>query len=286
MVFTELLSSVYRTLVPLFPPGLITCIAAAFVADGKYLSAYRHEFIGTLLMIGLTFSPGKWIGQDSRAVNWVAHAIGVIAADRIGDGPHVNPAVTVSMWALGKCDYTEGFVRVMGAMAGGLVSFPLFKMFTDQFGLEPLGGPEFDSKDDEEGIVAGFSEFCAMVLLMILIYTVNWELNFGKYHYWIKQTLTAVGIRYLIETFPTAGPAMNPMLGTVWYIFANGDYPHHPGHYFTYWVAPCAGAIVASCLYVVYAGGTVFGKSLPIGPIKEEEVKPKAKAAPESKKKK
>ena len=52
-----------------------------------------------------------------------------------------------------------------------------------------------------------------MVLLMILIYTLNWELNFGKYHYWIKQTLTAIGIRYLIETFPTAGPAINPMLG-------------------------------------------------------------------------
>ena len=64
-----------------------------------------------------------------------------------------------------------------------------------------------------QGIAAGFSEFVAMVLLMILIYTVNWELNFGKYHYWIKQTLTAIGIRYLIETFPTAGPAINPMLG-------------------------------------------------------------------------
>ena len=52
-----------------------------------------------------------------------------------------------------------------------------------------------------------------MVLLMILIYVVNWELNFGKFHYWIKQTLTAVGIRYLIETFPLAGPAINVQHG-------------------------------------------------------------------------
>lgn len=94
MVLLSLLSSIYQQVAPLVPPGLATCLASAFVADGKYLPAFRGEFIGTLLMIGLTFSPGKWIGQDSLAVAWVAHACGVIAADKIGGGQHVNPAVT------------------------------------------------------------------------------------------------------------------------------------------------------------------------------------------------
>ena len=283
MVLLSVLSGVYQYLAPLVPPGLACCLASAFINDGKYLPAFRHEFVGTLLMVGFTFSPGKWGGQDSLAVAWICHALGVIAADKIGGGPHVNPSVTVSMFALGKCSYTEGFVRIMGAMGGGLVAFPVFKIFTDATGLTPLGGPEFDETDDEEGIAAGFSEFLAMILLMFLIYTVNWELNFGKYHYWIKQTLTAIGVRYLIETFPTAGPAINPMLGTTWYIFAYGGFPDHLGHYFTYWVSSMLGAIVASVLYVIYAGGTVFGKTLPIGPIKGE----KAEApATESKKKK
>lgn len=264
------------------PPGLATCLAGAFVEDSKYVSTWRAEFIGTLLMIGLTFSPGKWIGQDSLAVAWIAHACGVVAADKIGGGQHVNPAVTVSMFALGKCSYTEAFVRIMGSMAGGLVAFPLFKVVADQFGLTPLGGPEFNPENDEDAIAAGFSEFVAMILLMFLIYIVNWELNFGKYHYWIKQTLTAIGIRYIIETFPTAGPAINPMLGTTWHIFAYGGFPEHGGHFFTYWVATISGAIVASYLYAVYAGGTVFGKALPIGPVKGQA---KA-AATDSKKKK
>ena len=82
-------------------------------------------------MIGLTFSPGKWIGADSLAVAWAAHAAGVVAADKLGGGQHVNPAVTVSMFALGKCTYTEAFVRIMGAMAGGLVAFPLFKVVAE-----------------------------------------------------------------------------------------------------------------------------------------------------------
>lgn len=270
MVFTSLLSKLTQSISPYFPPGLATCLASAFVADGKYSLDFLHEFIGTLLMVGLTFSPGKWIGADSLAIAWTAHAVGVVAADRIGGGPHVNPAVSVSMWALGKCDYTEAYVRITGAMAGGLVAFPLFSMFTDYSGWTPLGGPEFDASGDEEGIASGFAEFAAMVLLCLTIYAVNWEINFGKFHYWIKQTITAVVVRYLIETFPKAGPAINPMLGTTWYIFKTGSYPDQLGHYFTYWVASTAGAVFASFLYVVYAGGTLFGMKLPIGPVKED----------------
>lgn len=209
-----ILSAIYQKIAPLFPPGLATALAAAYIGDGKFFKAWRHEFIGTLLMIGLTFTPGKWIGQDSIAIAWTAHACGVIAADKIGGGPHVNPAVTCSMYALGKCSYTEAFVRIMGAMGGGLVAFPLYKMVADNFNLTPLGGPEFDPTNDSEGIHAAFSEAVAVVLLMMLIYTVNWELNFGKHHYWIKQTLTALGIRYIIQTFPLAGPSINPMLAT------------------------------------------------------------------------
>mmetsp|Transcript_13194 Transcript_13194/g.28543 ORF Transcript_13194/g.28543 Transcript_13194/m.28543 type:complete len:286 (-) Transcript_13194:214-1071(-) len=285
MVFTSLLSALYQRLSPLFPPGLATCLASAYVENGAHLSSFRHEFVGTLLMIGLTFSPGKWIGADSWQLAWAAHAAGVVASDRIAGGPHVNPAVSVSMWALGKCSYTEAYVRTAGAMAGGLVAFPLFRAFADNSGWNPLGGPEFDPEGDEEGVASGWSEFAAMVVLLIVIYAVNWELDFGTYHYWIKQTITAVVIRYLIETFPKAGPAINPMLGTTWYIFKNGGYPIETGHYFTYWVASCAGAVFASFLYVVYAGGTLFGLKIPIGPIKEE-AKEAPKKEKESKKKK
>ena len=107
------------------------------------------------------------------------------------------------------------------------------------------------------------------MLLCFVIYIVNWELNFGKHHYWIKQTLTAIGIRFLIVAFPTSGPAMNPMLGTTWAVFASGGvYPQDVRHYFVYWIASMLGAVVASFLYAIYDGCTFFGKTLPFGPIK------------------
>lgn len=101
----------------------------------------------------------------------------------------------------------------------------------------------------------------------------NWEFEFGKYHYWIKQFLTAVAIRVLIEVFPTAGPAMNPMLGTCWDAFGVGHNFEFPGdneHYFVYWVAPCVSAVLASVTYAIYNGDKVFGAKMPIGPLKKK----------------
>merc|ERR1719203_2524954 len=49
-------------------------------------------------MIFLTFSPGKWIGVDSVPLAWASHAAGVVMADYIAGGPHVNPAVSVAMF--------------------------------------------------------------------------------------------------------------------------------------------------------------------------------------------
>jgi len=213
---------------------------------------------------------------------WAAHALGVIAADKIGGGPQVNPAVSTSMYALGKVGYTEYFVRVAGQMAGGLVAFPLFLVFSNKLSLNALGGPAFSgttasaASDD-----AMYAEFTSTFLLCIAIYALNWEINFGKMHYWIKQLLTAVVIRVLIQAFPQAGPAMNPMLATTWATF-DGDEPNPPVdsiHYLIYWVAPCAAAILASAVYVIYAGGTLFNKTLPIGPLKSTKGKGKKKKA-------
>lgn len=89
----------------------------------------------------------------------------------LGGGQHVNPAVTVSMWALDKCSYTEGFVRIAGQMGGGLVAFPLFHFISEQINLTPFGGPEFS---DENQVDAFVSEFVSSFLLMWVIYIVSW----------------------------------------------------------------------------------------------------------------
>jgi len=88
--------------------------------------------------------------------------------------------------------------------------------------------------------------------------------------------MTAVAIRALIEFFPTAGPAMNPMLATCWAVFGVGgkfEFPEENEHYFVYWLAPFAGAILASITYGFYSGDEVFGIRFPVGPMKGTKAK-------------
>jgi glycerol uptake facilitator-like aquaporin len=256
------------------PPGLFIVLALAWIEGGKYFPAFRHELIGSMLMIGFTFSAGKWVGESDFRVAWACHSLGVVLADKIGGGPNVNPAMTVTMWCLGKLSYTEGIVRIAGQMAGGLVAFPLFHALSEALELTPFGGPEFNSSADEFGVAeAALSEFFATICLCFAIYFLNFEFNFGSHHYIIKQTLTAVSIRALIEIFPTAGPAMNPMLATAWAAFGVGDkfdYPDNFEHYFVYWVSPFAASVIAAFLYTIYAGGKFLGVKLPVGPIKPQ----------------
>jgi len=277
------LSTFLQDVASYIPPGLIPASAAAFLEGGKYIGPFRQEFVGTLVMIVLTFSAGKWIGQNDKMVAWSSHFVGVIAADFVTGGPHVNPAVTTSMFALGKVNYSEAFVRIAAQLAGGLVAFPLFHAVSEAMKWEPFGGPEFKMAAGAEHATEPFlSEFVSTLLLCFVIYILNWELNFGSFHYIIKQSLTAIAIRGLIEAFPTAGPAMNPMLATTWNVFGVGksyEFPSDFHHYFVYWIAPCMAAILASIVWVVYAGGTIFGVTLPIGPIK----KPAAAAAKKDK---
>lgn len=269
-------ASFWTDIMEFLPPGLIIIVAFAFIENGKYLTAFRNELIGTLLMVGFTFSAGKWVGSGDIKIAWAAHAVGVILADKLGGGPHVNPAMTTTMWSLGKCGYTEGLVRVAGQMGGGLVAFPLFHAVSNYLDLTPFGGPEFNMDSDEFGTAeAAMSEFCATVCLCFAIYFLNWEFHFGAHHYIIKQFLTAVAIRVLIEVFPTAGPAMNPMLATAWAAFGVGstfDFPDDFAHYFVYWIAPCAAALLSGFLYAIYAGEKFMGYKLPIGPIKPQPV--------------
>ena len=150
LLVVEEFGAFLKDLISYIPPGLGLALPVAFIEGGRYLQSFRAEFIGTLLMIGCTFSAGKWIGKDNRDVAWLSHYLGVITSDYVGGGPHVNPAVTMSMFTLGKVTYTEGFVKIAGQISGGLIAFPLYHAISNALELTPFGGPEFnmDSKTE------------------------------------------------------------------------------------------------------------------------------------------
>ena len=92
-----------------------------------YAKAFKSEFLGTIVMIGLTFTPGKYVGEGSILAEWTFHFLGVIVADRSCGGPHVNPAVTAAMLSLGKVGLDEALVNVAAQLTGGYFAFHLFR---------------------------------------------------------------------------------------------------------------------------------------------------------------
>ena len=80
-----------------------------------------------------------------------------LLADFLGGGPHVNPAVTVSMFTLGKCTYTDAFVRISAQLGGGLVAFPIFHAVANAMEWEPFGGPEFNMDKDDYATAVSLS---------------------------------------------------------------------------------------------------------------------------------
>lgn len=84
--------------VDFIPPFFLPIMATAFICDRQYFKCFAQELIGSIIMICFTFSAGKWIGSESLRVAWTSHFFGVIAADFVGNGPMVNPAMSVAFW--------------------------------------------------------------------------------------------------------------------------------------------------------------------------------------------
>lgn len=240
---------------------------------------YRHEFLSTSLMIFLTFSPGKWSPSDYTQIGW--HVVGVVLSDWISGGAQVNPMVTVVMYCLRKETFENVLIKITAQLSSGYFTFLLSAHTSDYFNLTRFGGPEIPEEKNPLGLNKErvyedcfWDEFGSGMLLLFAIFILNWELKFApptykiphlppfftlaNPNYFIKQTLTAVTIRVLIISFPSAGPSINPMLGTTYYLFKNGGSQNvtlSGTHLLVYWVAPILGGCVAAVLYVMYKNG-------------------------------
>merc|ERR1719419_1609977 len=153
-------------------------------------------------MILLTFPAGKWIGRTIWWHGWLWHAFGVIAADWVAGGPHVNPSVSFSFFLLGELTYPVLVCRVAAQLAAGLVTFPLCQALSQILGLPRISGPFFNPVKTSL-TVAAWDEAAATCLLCLGIFLLNRELPIRK-SYLVKQSMTAGVVRAMLWAFPAA----------------------------------------------------------------------------------
>jgi aquaporin Z len=198
------------------------CGAAVIAAGFPQLGI---GFIGVAFAFGLT-------------VLTMAYAVGHIS------GGHFNPAVTLGLWAAGRCANKHVIpyivVQVVGAI---LASGALYLIASGKPGWLPGGFASNGYGDLSPGKYSAVACFFAELLLtffflMIIIGTTSKGAATGFAGIPIGLALTLI---HLIS-IPITNTSVNPARSTGPALFAGGAYV---GQLWLFWVAPIAGALIA-----------------------------------------
>jgi MIP family channel proteins len=206
----------------------------------KLSTSLLAEFIGTFALIFIGAGAGA-LGDGGLVGVALAHGLVIVAfAYAYGhiSGTHINPAVTLGVWAAGKIDTTRALAYVAVQLLGGIVgAFALAWVLGERAGS--LGATV---------LADGVSSTQGLVLELILtFFLVNTIMNAGISG---KATIPAGLAIGLTLTFcilmggPLTGASLNPAR-TLGPAVATGNY----ADIWLYFVGPIAGAVIAGLLY-------------------------------------
>lgn len=202
------------------------CGSAVFAAGYPELGI---GFVGVSIAFGLT-------------VLTMVYAIGHIS------GSHLNPAVTLGLWAGGRFDSKDILpyiiAQVLGAIAGASI---IYIILSGKPGFE-LGG--FAANGYGEHSPDGYSLLAALVSEVVLTFMFL-IIILGATHPKAPQALAGVAIGLALTlihliSIPVTNTSVNPARSTSQAIFV-GDWA--VGQLWLFWVAPIVGALLAGLVY-------------------------------------
>jgi aquaporin Z len=192
-------------------------------------------FVGVSLAFGLT-------------VVTMAYAIGHIS------GCHLNPAVTIGLWAGGRCEAGDVapyiVAQVLGAILAGAV---LFVIASGQEGFSIAGG--FASNGYGDLSPGGYSLSAAlvtevvltMVFLFVIMGATDKRAPAGFAPIAIGLCLTLIHL----VSIPVTNTSVNPARSTGVALFAGGGYITQ---LWLFWLAPIVGGVLGAWIYRLVGG--------------------------------
>jgi len=221
---------------------------------GKRLTA---EFIGTLwLVLGGCGSavlaaafPALGIGfvgvsfAFGLTVLTMAYAIGHVS------GCHLNPAVSLGLWAGGRFPASELIpyiiVQVLGAIAGAGI---LYLIASGKAGFDLAGG--FASNGYAEHSPGGYTLLAGFVTEFVMTFGFLFVI-LGSTHGNAPKGFAPIAIGLCLTlihliSIPVTNTSVNPARSTGPAVFVGG---WAPSQLWLFWVAPLLGAVVAGVVY-------------------------------------
>jgi aquaporin Z len=218
---------------------------------------YGAEFVGTFwLVLGGCGSavlaaafPNVGIGLLGVAAAFgltvltMAYAIGHVS------GCHLNPAVSVGLWAAGRFPAGQLLpyivAQVLGAVVAGGV---LFVIASGKAGFDPAAG--FASNGYGPHSPGGYSLLAALVTEVVMTMMFLFII-LGATERWIPPGFApipiALGLTLIhLISIPVTNTSVNPARSTGVAVFAGG---WALGQLWLFWVAPIAGALLGAAVY-------------------------------------
>lgn len=209
----------------------------------KLSTSLLAELIGTFALIFIGAGAGALAAADGGGLVGVALAHGLVIvgfAYAYGhiSGTHLNPAVTLGVWAAGKIDTTRALAYVAVQLLGGIVgAFVLSWVLGERRG--GLGATV---------LADGVSPTQGLVLELILtFFLVNTIMNAGISGKATIPAGLAIGLTLIFCILmggPLTGASLNPAR-TLGPALATGNF----ANIWLYFVGPIAGAVLAGLLY-------------------------------------
>lgn len=225
----------------------------------KQLQKVGAEFIGTFwLVLGGCGSavlaaafPGLGIGllgvslAFGLTVLTMAYAIGHIS------GCHLNPAVSIGLWAGGRFEAKELLPYIVAQVLGGILAAAvLYVIASGKAGFDLSGG--FASNGYGERSPGGYSLLAALVceivmtlmFLVVILGATDKRAPAGMAPIAIGLCLTLI---HLIS-IPVTNTSVNPARSTAVAIFAGGG---ALSQLWLFWVAPIIGGVLGAVVYKI-----------------------------------
>jgi aquaporin Z len=197
-------------------------------------------FVGVALAFGLTLLT-------------MAYAIGHIS------GCHINPAVSLGLWAGKRFPASDVLPYIIAQVAGGIVaSAVLYAIARGRAGFSLAGG--FACNGYGEHSPGGYSLQAALLaeavltfmFLIVILGSTDGRAPAGFAPIAIGLALTLI---HLLD-IPVTNASVNPARSTAPALFVGGWALHQ---LWAFWVAPIVGAIVAGIVYQWFAAGPAQG---------------------------
>ncbi len=210
--------------------------------------AMLAEFIATfaLIFVGVGAIAANQISNGTSGLVGVALAHGLILVVMITataaiSGGHVNPAVTIGLWAARKIDTAHAIGYVIAQCFGAILGTYLIQLATPYWALKATGM-------GIPAVGAGIPIYMAFIMEVILTFF----LVFAVYGTAVDKRAPKMGGLFIGLTVtldilvgaPVSGAAMNPArhFGPA---LLNGQFENM----WLYWVAPIIGGILAATVY-------------------------------------